>query len=530
MVWAHFVGLQTLIHRSEIAALCKHFHLRADAVAELKDKRIFVKYIGVDDYGQTQVRTEDINQETGVETVNQSRINQLELQKYMTAHQAKLTEPRKEAKWMDVLVEPEICQMSKTGPEIRHTGKFDLSLTRPDAIVAEAIKLADAVKMIGAVLTATQLNSKSSPSLEEMYRLELQPIASSSKSLHSTWSLRLSLHPVAWFNAVFPEKEDLEKREKDAHIARTYIDCMKNAYRAQPAEYNDQDAAVEAINPQGEVCFSGLKCPHLPTGSCARYHTTISCAQYVFRRDAPAPCSWSAQDHLILWMDEKWLLHARAQSVRDIMLLPRPPAVHMTNKQAVQEPEYWEQVIRSCALIHRAIHEQGADASSTAPSASAAVAPTASASASASSPSSLPASSLADPSTLDLGFLECIAANFGPWETSVFKDNMALSCHSHTHFLIKRDVISQLGSSTFENFKCMKDRTTNPPHYDLENALLLEREVVLAYENRILKERMAQITKQQATIIQMLQQLMEAKATPATPAPAAAASAARKKR
>ena len=130
------------------------------------------------------------------------------------------------------------------------------------------------------------------------------------------------------------------------------------------------------------------------------------------------------------------------------MLLPKPPRHHYSNKELVCRTDFWKKVL---TVANDVIHAQL--------------------------------------KSNDSFSVYTIALNFGTWETAVEKDPYALSCHGHAHFLLTREAVENC--KQFEDddaqtsFRNLANRLHEPTNYRLQDAKLLEQDVLIGEENKM---------------------------------------------
>ena len=135
------------------------------------------------------------------------------------------------------------------------------------------------------------------------------------------------------------------------------------------------------------------------------------------------------------------------EAIRDVLLFPRPPNVHMGNRQLVQDKDCWKQVLATLELINATVGPQAVDH---------------------------------------------IAINFGQWETETSHDPNTLSCHAHVHYLLTTDAVVNCGddekvaNSPAPLFTNMQGRQGDPVNYRLLDAEGLQLRVLLGEENKLL--------------------------------------------
>jgi len=198
-----------------------------------------------------------------------------------------------------------------------------------------------------------------------------------------------------------------------------------------------------------QLLLSTLQKWHIDSpGLCKEKHSDIRCSELVPRRGGapPQPCNWYASEELLLdfHVNDRFILHARLESTRDLLMLPNPNfqekgwKTHYDNRTLCQMPTFWSFAHQYCREL---------------------------------SPGALPT----DPVTL----INKVAFNFGVWESVMSSDHRALDCHGHAHLDLTKDAVNYLGQ-----IYPMLDRRRNPP----ENHL--GRDIDSLETHRVLFQRM----------------------------------------
>ena len=142
-------------------------------------------------------------------------------------------------------------------------------------------------------------------------------------------------------------------------------------------------------------------------------------------------CGWWPTKTLEVWRNKKWVLQARTEATRGVLLFPLPPRYHIGNRHFVQSEDGWEQGLVTLNLINEVI---------------------------------------------GLAAVYRIAVNFGLWESETSQDPNALSCHAHVHYLLKTTSVVNCGDddmvakSAAPGFTKMQGRQGDPKDYRLMDA------------------------------------------------------------
>lgn len=407
-----------------------------DEMAGLVGKHITVMFTGFDRNHRPRVTRifPDATTQTAP-VVDGARAMQLQIQQRLVDDRNSATPVYEESRWSPLSdSDAQTCVLSRTEPMLYCSDVLDFGASVDPHQLAQ--RLANAARGMGALM-------HQHPKLSKAFRLEIVPTEQEGK-----WCMQASLHPRYWIRVVLAESS-AEERTAVVANARAWIDQIKSG--AHIAEAGDEEksanpelAEIESLPDARRPCKEGGACGSLPR--CSYFHSNLTCVRRVQRRDGQQqPCGWTAQDSLVLWQSPAWLLLARVELIRDVLLLPRPP-IHASNAEMVLRVDFWLQVISTFRQLHSAVQGASADAS------------------------------LHEHG----GAITCIATNFGKWETATSKDDStALSCHAHTHFLMTPQAVSALSQAHGDScsFERMAGRMGDPPSYNLENALLLEKEL-----------------------------------------------------
>lgn len=197
-----------------------------------------------------------------------------------------------------------------------------------------------------------------------------------------------------------------------------------------------------------DYCINPSNCK----GNCSKEHAKIYCNVDLRRRGgAPSqPCNWSAAKELILERDEFFVLMARMEPTRDLLLLPNPTndshgwKRHYSNTSLCCMPFFWETVVDVCkglAMTAKVKEE---------------------------------------------AVISKVAFNFGNWETALSRDPRALDCHGHAHL----DLELQAALALKETYPVLIGRTNAPNNYIEENCSALESKRLLAQNLQLLRQDM----------------------------------------
>lgn len=172
--------------------------------------------------------------------------------------------------------------------------------------------------------------------LQTAYRIELTPWDD------DNWKLEIKWEAKEWY------KHYWRKMDNGDEVARSYLARSK-----QERECVDDQPVVEKVV---ELCRcenglykNGLHCQRAP----GQPHAAIACRSKIPR------CPFYAQNELLLYYDDYFLLQARHKPCRDLLLLPNPtPAKkpynfrkHYSNAELVCLPLFWKNVVLITALI-----------------------------------------------------------------------------------------------------------------------------------------------------------------------------------
>jgi hypothetical protein len=183
-------------------------------------------------------------------------------------------------------------------------------------------------------------------------------------------------------------------------------------------------------------------------------------------------CNWWSTPELELVNSDDWLwlILARPQQEREVLLFPKPPENHMSNQDLVQDESGWEAVIHALDLIENKTHAQSDTESSSSSSSSSLPSTTAASSSSSSSNPALASTIRSTPS------VDRIVVKFGEWETQTSKNVFSISCHAHVHFYITKQAVAFCAtlpeSDPFSKLRCA-DR--DPEEFTARDAASLER-------------------------------------------------------
>eukprot|EP01098_Paradermamoeba_levis_P012256 TRINITY_DN531_c0_g2_i1.p1 TRINITY_DN531_c0_g2~~TRINITY_DN531_c0_g2_i1.p1 ORF type:complete len:441 (+),score=28.68 TRINITY_DN531_c0_g2_i1:126-1448(+) len=247
----------------------------------------------------------------------------------------------------------------------------------------------------------------------DSYRIELR------HGPDKSWVLALRVPVGRWY----------EHRAKDLPVKAVgdYVTMLRDLSHAigvvQYFEELPGPVATYCETPNPEVC------PYTNKGEgrkCNKKHPKNYCSEKkVARRDGQGPCNWKVADELLVCKAQGYVLAARREATRDLLLCPTN---HKSNFDIAKSDEFWGTTVSLIGLIQ----------------------------------------------TTDEKGVELVALNFGKWETEQSKDDMAISCHGHAHVFVSAAIISHLGSFS----KAAQGRYFRPEAYYESEANVLEPRLV----------------------------------------------------
>ena len=306
------------------------------------------------------------------------------------------------------------------------------------------------------------------PSFKHAHRLELEATTSRIEEASGRvrrWRLTMRIPAIGWFCTLVDRTPD--DRRAAIESARHFVDDVHGEAREtalRNALVGVDSETATATNPTpptpSNLCHGGFECDK--SNKCTHYHPLELCPQLVKRRTTTAErCEWVPTACARVWQSQDWLLLAKKEAVRDVLLFPRPPKHHMSNRELVQKKSSWQQVLETLTFIDSAI----------------------------------------GPCAVDR-----IAVNFGEWETERSLNPNSLSCHGHVHFLLTIDAVNDCAGEAGKTagFANMVGRLGEPVNYRLLDANELQQQVLLAEEIKLqnadmqrLSDMMAKISSQQ---------------------------------
>jgi hypothetical protein len=315
----------------------------------------------------------------------------------------------------------------------------------------------------------TALDAEKPPLLfNNQFRLELTPVRfhnrNASEPIRDHWELRLNLDPVAWFDKRW--RDAISEMEKDEYliVAREYVDKYRHFVEEEfpepslqepivPSRYCDYQTSCNNSSMKGHPKHAKLICDQ---ANLQRTDGNRLCGQYFC--DELIAMHWPVETCLTKrfhtggmdlgqnfdWNTSRFIFQAKKEIVRDLVLFPMPPW-HLSNKQLIQLPIFWEHAILLCRFMRDELSTRYKQKNI----------------------------------TRDSWCVDGIALNFGRWETAGSEDKRAVDCHGHAHFLLNLAFIEQC-DDTF--FGTLKGRQEAPTNYYRQNVESMEKERLISYE------------------------------------------------
>ena len=100
--------------------------------------------------------------------------------------------------------------------------------------------------------------------------------------------------------------------------------------------------------------------------------------------------------------------------------------------------------------------------------------------------------------------VQCIALNFGRWESRDHKNAHALDCHAHAHVIFTKKGIENLSAKV----DIFIGRTDPPPDYTILDCEQLERERIMALQVLRISQRLDEVQETQKEMLAALGKLL----------------------
>ncbi len=231
---------------------------------------------------------------------------------------------------------------------------------------------------------------------------------------------------LKWFDSRPPDLNINEIEQRAITLISSHSD-----------DYNPNDPSPDPIPP---YCNKGSECSFIDDCDFAdKAHHVPLCKVQQLRTDrAKLPCNFFIQKELIIAplapSDTRFVAVARFEALRDLLLMPcvpcKDPQLH-DNTQLARSHVLWKSVIELVNRLTQLSSSWGIGAE-------------------------VP--------------LERIALNFGKWETAASKDERALYCHGHVHFVLTRRFAEAFSSR--KNFQILRGCVRHHHVVDYESLLV----------------------------------------------------------
>lgn len=317
------------------------------------------------------------------------------------------------------------------------------------------------------------------------FRLELRPPSGSSTNV---WELAMIVDPLFWFDVLLP-------KDQRVSIARAWITQQHERKRTELSSL-----PVEVI--PDDYCKFGADCRYVKTkNGCDSKHSLWTCGEPCRKLNGSnGPCSWQCFTELRIEQlsTENWIVQARHTPTlpRDLLLIPSPVKTvspernavkralaggwngHMTNLELVVLERFWEQVFWVMQTVSSFTHLETREV------------------------------------------CECVAVNFGKWESKVAQDPYSLVCHAHSHLLLTieahRLMTTGVLRAKFVNSKAanpLVGRNADSRDYAEDNTKELEVHRVLREEIGEIQASVSRIEIAQAGLEKLLDEKFQAMMT-----------------
>lgn len=232
-------------------------------------------------------------------------------------------------------------------------------------------------------------------------------------------------------------------------IARAFVEKERaELYRErEPADTNA--VVIEAM----EYCQFGDDCKH-PSGCQQMHSSRRACSAEVKRRGGSTKrkCNFQVNDELVideLSCSEIFIVQARHENQRDLLLFPNTEKLHLANTDMVAWPVFWQHVQMAGETVIK----------------------------------------LMDGKLCNSPF-ERVAFNFGLWETAMSLDHRAIDCHAHAHLHLTRECAEFLQN----RWPMLVGRINAPERYREKNCIELENRRLLSKEMREVSNKLTDLS------------------------------------